>query len=212
MNERTESADRLSRPLIRLAKLVGVATSYVGMSDDYHEIDDDVLVAVLAALGIEASGDEAIARSTRSILDARHSRLVPPTVLHIVGREDMVSVNTPVMTVPKATITLENGEPYEGRLQMGPGDGAQAYLLDDRFIANASLILPADLPAGYHTLHVTVGDRTQDATLISAPERVELLDGMQDGHLWGWMAQLYSMRSAGSWGVGDYEDLRTQFC
>ena len=208
MNERTESVDRLSRPLIRLAKLVGVATSYVGMSDDYHEIEDDVLVAVLAALGIEASGEEAINRSMRAIMDERHRRLIPPTVLHIVGREDSVRINTPIMMVPKATITLENGEPYEGRLQMGSGDGAQAYLLDDRFIANASLILPADLPAGYHTLRVTVGSRTQEATLISAPERVKLLEGMQDGHLWGWMAQLYSIRSSGSWGVGDYEDLR----
>ena len=47
MTEQTENATRLARPLIRLAKLVGVATSYVGMSHDYHEIEDDVLVAVL---------------------------------------------------------------------------------------------------------------------------------------------------------------------
>ena len=31
MTEQTENATRLARPLIRLAKLVGVATSYVGM-------------------------------------------------------------------------------------------------------------------------------------------------------------------------------------
>ena len=47
MTEQTENATRLARPLIRLAKLVGVATSYVGMSHDYHEIVDDVLVAVV---------------------------------------------------------------------------------------------------------------------------------------------------------------------
>src|SRR6185437_16329594 len=26
---------------------------------------------------------------------------------------------------------------------------------------------------------------------------------------WGWMVQLYSLRSAGSWGVGDFADLAT---
>ena len=52
MSEITESVERLARPLIRLAKLVGVGTSYLGMSHDYHEIDDDVLIEVLAALGI----------------------------------------------------------------------------------------------------------------------------------------------------------------
>lgn len=51
MSEITESEERLARPLIRLAKLVGVGTSYLGMSHDYHEIDDDVLIEVLAALG-----------------------------------------------------------------------------------------------------------------------------------------------------------------
>ena len=52
MSEITESEERLARPLIRLAKLVSVGTSYLGMSHDYHEIDDDVLIEVLAALGI----------------------------------------------------------------------------------------------------------------------------------------------------------------
>ncbi|MBW3092405.1 4-alpha-glucanotransferase [Bifidobacterium sp. 82T10] len=208
MTERTESAERLARPLIRLAKLVGVATSYVGMSNDYHEIEDDVLVAVLAALGIAASTDEAIDDSIKRVLDERRTRLVPPTVLHVVGKRDSVLVNTPILTVPSASITLENGEAYAGKIEVGAGDGSQAYVINDEFIATASVQLPEDLPAGYHTLHVTVGKRTQDAVLISAPERVPLLDEMKSGHLWGWMAQLYSIRSAGSWGVGDYEDLK----
>ena len=71
------------------------------------------------------------------------------------------------------------------------------------------LVLPADLPEGYHTLEVTVGGKTEIATVISAPEKIELLDDMKEGSLWGWMSQLYSIRSSGSWGIGDYEDLKT---
>ena len=67
----------------------------------------------------------------------------------------------------------------------------------------------ADLPEGYHTLEVTVGSETETATVISAPEKIELLDDMKNGSLWGWMSQLYSIRSKGSWGVGDFEDLKT---
>ncbi|KAB5608007.1 4-alpha-glucanotransferase [Bifidobacterium jacchi] len=204
----TESAERLARPLIRLARLVGVATSYIGMSDDYHEIDDDVLVAVLKALGIDASSDDAIAASIRRILDERHGRLVPPTVLHVQGHDDSVLVNTDILKVPSASITLEDGRPYEGALVIGPGDGSQAYAVNGGFVATASVELPADLPLGYHTLHVRVGERTQDATLISVPAKIDLLDPMKNGHLWGWMAQLYSIRSTQSWGVGDYVDLR----
>ncbi|OZG63081.1 4-alpha-glucanotransferase [Bifidobacterium lemurum] len=209
MTENNESEERLARPLIRLARLVGIATSYTGMSHDWHEIDDDVLIEVLAALGIDAR-DEAVALdSIRGILHERHGRLVAPTVLHIAGREGRVLVNTGILEIPSGSITLESGEEYGSALVPGPGDGSKAYEVDGRFVSTASLVIPEDLPAGYHTLHVTVAGRTESATLISAPERVELLDGMKSGSLWGWMAQLYSIRSAGSWGVGDYEDLKT---
>ncbi len=208
MTEQTENATRLARPLIRLAKLVGVATSYVGMSHDYHEIEDDVLVAVLKALGIDASNDGAIEQSMESILRDRHSRLVAPTVLHTVGKPSKVLVNVGVLEAPQASITLEDGSEFAGKIAYGAGDGS-IHEIDDTFVSTSSVILPEGLPAGYHTLHVRVGERTQDATVISAPEKIELLDDMKEGSLWGWMSQLYSIRSNGSWGVGDYEDLKT---
>lgn len=125
MSEITESEERLARPLIRLAKLVGVGTSYLGMSHDYHEIDDDVLIEVLAALGIDASSESAQLIAIRRILNERYARLVAPTVLHIAGSEDRVLVNTGILDVPSASITLENGEPYQGTIEVGPGDGSQ---------------------------------------------------------------------------------------
>lgn len=207
MTQHTESPDRLARPLIRLARMVGVATSYVGMSDDYHEIDDDVLVGVLAALGIDAATPDAIERSIRSILDDRYSRLVAPTVLHTVGQADAVMVNAGIMEIPTATITLEDGGQYQGDLATEPAAG-KPYEYAGKFIFPVALRIPADLPAGYHTLHVEVAGRRQDATLVSAPAKVPMLDGMREGHLWGWMEQMYSVRSAGSWGVGDFEDLK----
>ena len=209
MTEKSESKERLARPLIRLAKLVGVGTDYVGQSDDYHQIDDDVLVAILKSLGIDASSDEAIDKAIHGILDRRHARLVQSTILHVLGQESQVTVNTGILEIPTASITLESGADYAGAVVAGPGDGSQAYSLGDRFVSTATVTIPADLPMGYHTLHVTVGDRTQDATLISAPDHIELPDSLRRGRLWGWMAQLYSIRSGGSWGVGDYEDLKT---
>ena len=189
--------------------MLGIGTSYVGQSNDYHEIEDDVLIDVLAALGVDASSDEAIERSINAIVHERYGRLVAPTVLHTAGTTDHIRVNTSIMSVPTASITLENGEPYEGTLAV-VGDGSQqAHIIDGRFIASALVEIPDDVPVGYHTLHVSVDGRTQDATLISAPSRVELPESLKSGQLWGWMAQLYSIRSAGSWGVGDFEDLKT---
>ena len=208
MTEQTENATRLARPIIRLAKLVGIATSYVGMSRDYHEIEDDVLVAVLKALGIDASNDGAIEQSITTIQRERDARIVPPTVLHVVGKESKVEVHGGALDVPEASIMLEDGGAYAGKIELEGGSDTVVEV-DGGFVCTSYLVLPADLPEGYHTLEVTVGGKTEIATVISAPEKIELLDDMKEGSLWGWMSQLYSIRSSGSWGIGDYEDLKT---
>lgn len=208
MTEQTENATRLARPIIRLAKLVGIATSYVGMSRDYHEIEDDVLVAVLKALGIDASNDGAIEQSITTIQRERDTRIVPPTVLHVVSKESKVEVHGGALDVPEASIMLEDGGAYAGKIELEGGSDTVVEV-DGGFVCTSYLVLPADLPEGYHTLEVTVGGKTEIATVISAPEKIELLDDMKEGSLWGWMSQLYSIRSSGSWGIGDYEDLKT---
>ena len=62
--------------------------------------------------------------------------------------------------------------------------------------------LPADLPLGYH---VIVDGEGRETRLIVAPSRCFL---PPDLHTWGWGLQLYALRSRGSWGIGDLEDLR----
>ncbi|NEG69666.1 4-alpha-glucanotransferase [Bifidobacterium choloepi] len=206
--EQTESPERLARPLVRLAKMLGVGTSYMGMSHDYHEIDDDVLVAILAALGVDASTPEAIESAIESILAEQRSHIVDPTVLHVVGEPSEVEVRAPIMDVPVATLTLENGAPYDGELKIVADPDAKAHSVNGEFIGTSMLVLPDDIPVGYHTLHVTAGDKAEDATLISAPSHIDMIPELEDGSLWGWMAQVYSIRSERSWGVGDFEDLR----
>ncbi len=60
--------------------------------------------------------------------------------------------------------------------------------------------VPDDLPLGWHRL-VSAG---QDVTLVVVPTELP-----EPPKIWGWMLQLYSLHSAGSWGMGDYGDLRT---
>lgn len=61
--------------------------------------------------------------------------------------------------------------------------------------------LPRDLPAGYHTLHDPAV--TGPVALAVSPGRCRLPE-----QAWGWAAQLYAVRSAASWGIGDLADLR----
>jgi 4-alpha-glucanotransferase len=73
-------------------------------------------------------------------------------------------------------------------------DGTQLEGLDQ---------LSLDLPLGYHELL----DSRTGATrrLIVAPAECHWPDNLP---MWGWTVQLYSVRSADSWGIGDLADLR----
>ncbi|NUT93015.1 MAG: 4-alpha-glucanotransferase [Saccharothrix sp.] len=139
--------------LAALADAHGVATWYEDAEQKRADVDPDVVVAVLAQLGVDASTPEAV----RAALTA--PRPEPRTlVLHAGDRLD-----------GPGTLTLEDG---------------------------GTLTLPAVPPLGYHRL----GDRT----VIVAPRELPPVP-----KTWGWMLQLYAMRSDDSWGMGDFADLAT---
>ena len=61
----------------------------------------------------------------------------------------------------------------------------------------------AHLPLGYHRLrHLDSGKETR---LIVTPGSCYLREQFR---VWGWTVQLYALRSRGSWGMGDLEDLK----
>jgi 4-alpha-glucanotransferase len=86
----------------------------------------------------------------------------------------------------------------EGHARALPAAGV--VTLEDGTVREVGTTLPTDLPVGYHRLAC----RGQDVTLIVAPPPLT-----PPPATWGWMAQLYALRSAGSWGCGDYADLST---
>ncbi len=61
----------------------------------------------------------------------------------------------------------------------------------------------ASLGLGYHTATPTGGGKAK--RLIVSPGSCHVAT---DLHTWGWAVQLYATRSTGSWGFGDFRDLR----
>ena len=200
--QREESPARLKRPLIRLAKACGVSTSYIDQLGAYVEIRDEVLVAVLASLGVDASNPAAISKSLLETECRQREQLVPPTVLAITGRANNVPLRCSADALVALTLALEDGTAYAGDLRAN----LRVQVAD--FGEQLELTLPDDLPIGYHTLNVQVGGVQRRATVIVAPPRIELPEAVRQRQRWGWMTQMYSVRSADSWGVGDYGDLK----
>ncbi|MFE7462170.1 4-alpha-glucanotransferase [Streptomyces sp. NPDC057554] len=88
--------------LSRLAALHGVATSYSPSPDVTVSVPDDTVIAVLAALGVDAGTPEDVRRSL--VAAESRSRLLPPTVVVWAGEP-----LPPVLTglPPGSTVTVE---------------------------------------------------------------------------------------------------------
>lgn len=206
-HQQQESKERLARPLIQLAKLYNVMTAYTSDTGKLVEIPDDVIQAVLAGFGVDASNPQKARAAAKKAMYERRTRLIRGTVVAVEGKRSRVTVNHRLDEIPKASLTLENGEPYVGHIGNDSSADMAAYPVDDSYFVSSSLVIPEDVPMGYHRLHVETESASADATLIVAPSSVPLLPSLEDGQLWGWMAQFYSIRSHQSWGVGDFHDL-----
>ncbi|MFI0778251.1 4-alpha-glucanotransferase [Streptomyces sp. NPDC021212] len=175
----------------RLAELHGVATSYEPAPGRTVQVPDDTVVAVLAALGVDASTP----RSVNDALDRHEARqrdrLLPPCVVLRPG-------GAPRQALPDGTelrVRTEDGAPRG----WGPA-AAERPLLP----AGTPWRPGADLPLGTHTLTAHAPDgRTATAALIVAPDRMPSPPARSHGFL----VQLYSLLSARSWGMGDLGDL-----
>jgi len=106
---------------------------------------------------------------------------------------------------------VDPGEPappdYPVRV-IHPGDDVSIPLPADLTLEDGSAIrvdkrLPPDLPLGYHVLQSLDDERKIE--LIVCPRACYFPEELRT---WGWALQLYSLRSAGSWGMGDLADLR----
>lgn len=75
--------------------------------------------------------------------------------------------------------------------------------LEDGTVLRFGKALPGDLPIGYHNLRYL--DDEHASRLIVSPGVCSLPEHLR---IWGWSVQLYALRSAGSWGMGDFADLR----
>ncbi|MGV9266757.1 4-alpha-glucanotransferase [Kitasatospora sp. NPDC003701] len=160
------------------AELVALAQAY-GVDQAYRP-GARTLIAVLAALGVEAGTPEAAREALERHRAEQRARLLPPCVVVRAGRRTALDVPADA----RLSVELEEGGVWE-------------------LARGHSHWLPADLPLGRHRLRAVANGTEQYAHLIVAPERLPQLPGRS----WGFLAQLYSVLSDRSWGMGDLGDL-----
>ncbi|MGW6539287.1 4-alpha-glucanotransferase [Streptomyces sp. NPDC055051] len=165
--------------LARLAARHGVATAFSPSEGVTVPVPEATVVAVLGALGVDATTPEAVAAALGAAERADRERLLPPTLVRHTGD----GPPAPPAGLPEGTLLRVTTE--DGDVRIG-GDWER-------------------LPLGVHTVDAEAPDgRTARATLVVAPARVPA----PATRAYGLLVQLYSLLSERSWGMGDLGDLR----
>jgi 4-alpha-glucanotransferase len=194
--------------LLALAERYGVVPDYWGFDGSHRQVSESTLVAVLAALGVDASTPERIEVALANAEDEVWRRMLPPVVVVRAGQAAPVQVH------------VDHGAPLDGWVEIDPEEGGgrrdlahldvwvEPRTVDGRLVGRATLEIPGDLPLGWHTLVAESDGTVARSTVVVTPHRLDLPAHLERRRALGLMAQLYSVRSTQSWGIGDLADLR----
>lgn len=206
MTRVSPAARATRRALHRLARAHGVHTLYQGTDGRRHGAGDDVLVAVLAALGVPLAEPADAADALRATTAERERQVVEPVVVHRAGASITTEVRLPASVDPEAvwmTVRREDGEVERRQLGaagarlVGASDGGGTARYHHRIRLRRSA-----LPPGYHRLELEGPGVEGVALVVSAPARLPVARRQ-----WGVSVPLYALRTRTDWGVGSYSDL-----
>jgi len=202
-----EATEEVPEQLLQLAEGYGVVPDYWGFDGSHRLVAPHTLVAVLAALGVDASSPERIEVSLAHMRDDPWRRALPSVMVVREGETPQVPVH--VQDGDPVEVWLElDAEAGGGRRDVGQLDlYTEPRTVDGRQVGRATFQLPGDLPLGWHTMRAAGPSGPAWCYVVVVPVRLELPTALRDGRAWGFMAQLYSVRSHQSWGVGDLADV-----
>ncbi|AWB81455.1 4-alpha-glucanotransferase [Corynebacterium yudongzhengii] len=193
--------------LKELAADYGIATSYTSSAGERITASDRTLVTLLKAMGAALSDDPTDHELTAALNERRIQRATRPLPQSVVAVEN---------TEAAFIVHVHDGAPANVWIELEDGGTREVYQ-DENWNppfhhdgidwGEASFHTPPDLPRGYHRLHLESEGCTAETALIITPQRLDSTDTYLEDRRFGVMAQLYSVRSEASWGIGDFHDL-----
>ncbi|MDB5416543.1 MAG: treZ [Rubritepida sp.] len=192
--------------LDELALCMGIEPEFRNAHGDMVRPTADAKRGLLTAMGLNVADDAAIRAALDSLeLDGWRDALPASVVLgpEASGAEIVMPATA---TSLNWHLILEEGGELRGEADFATLELLETKQVDGQELHRRRLPLPADLPWGYHRLTLEPGGRA--TTLIVTPGSCWLPAAAGRGErLWGIAAQLYLLRSANDWGIGDFGDL-----
>jgi 4-alpha-glucanotransferase len=196
----------------QLANLVGFHTSYTGTFGDKVHAKDPAKRALLQAMGFELD-EVSLLKSITYLNISQWIDILP--VVHIAKLEEQQHAIK--ISLPKIGSLLLNwkvtpevgskvGQEVVGVFNIEDMQAIAEATIDEVQYCQYLLHLPA-LEQGYYQFTISFGEAHASCSLIYAPKTCYSAQEASVNKVWGYTAQLYSLRSEKNWGMGDFTDL-----
>ncbi len=194
----------------QLAELVGFHKGYTDAFGNQVVAKDEALKALLTAMGYDIDSDSALSANIFALKESEWRKILP--TCHIAKSEEhehrlMLSIKSDVADQISWLINTEQGDELTGEIAISALEHVEYAKFDDAQFNKFYLILPA-LEDGYHTITVNHGGISTTCPLIFAPKTCYSPKDAANFKMWGFAAQLYSLKSQQNWGLGDFSDLQ----
>ena len=195
----------------RLARLRGIGDAYHDYRGELRHFSQETKAGILSAMGSAVDDDDALTAEIARA-EAAHWHKLLPAVATAHGARIAFDINIAAREFGAAIVwraLLEDGSRLDGAVssadcaEVWRGEVAGSWITRRRFE------LAVDLPPGYHELEAKIAGSAPDHCflIVSPPRCFEPAAIAAGRRLWGVAVQLYTLRSAVNWGVGDFHDL-----
>ena len=202
----------LDEGLDRLAAEAGILSGYHDIWGRHHRASNETLRALLAAMGLDARDETAVARTLAARETQAWRRPLPPVAVTRLGQAPRI----PLVVAGDAgdahlrwSLVEEQGPVRTGDVRSRDLERIDGRCVDGRRLCRYMLTVPPPCATGYHRLEVC-GEEADRARmrLIVAPPGCHVPAALAGGRrVWGVAVQLYGLRSRRNWGIGDFGDL-----
>lgn len=192
----------------------GIANEYYNYRGEKVLVSRENRLRLLHAMGVNTESPEAVAEQAYALDIEPWRNWFPPLLMTEVGERAQFAINLAPTDLARKfyyEIFLEAGGARSGEFVPASCAEVGDYLYEGtRYTRRAVPV--HEIPIGYHRLRVTDTEdasKTMDTQLVVVPAQAYTPDWVLQGKRpWGIIVQLYTLRSARNWGIGDFTDLK----
>ncbi|MCE0535638.1 4-alpha-glucanotransferase [Kineosporia rhizophila] len=209
--------------LADLAAALGVATEFKDWQGSTVAVSTKTLCGVLEALDIPVRTGHDVRAALEEVRRRPWEKMLPDVTVVREGDQAVIPVHIDSdLPLHRVEVKLETEDGTLLTLPLAAEQPEEARAtFDGHTVRRVNYVVLGDIPLGYHTLWARYqpqarypGSENPTASSVEAfrpyivtPRQIELPPSVADSRAWGFMTQLYSVRSSRSWGLGDLADL-----